>query len=82
MKETHFERYSAAYMFGTIAFLLVLGFILAYKQQEREEAIIQTDYQIFVENNGTVVYDGDKFVGFLPYTGKSSLDSLIDIDNK
>jgi hypothetical protein len=39
------------------------------------------DYQIEVTNDSTIIYDGNRKVGSLPYEG-SKLDSIIDKDNQ
>lgn len=40
------------------------------------------DYQIETVNAGTYIYEGNRLVGFIPYTGTTALDSLIDKDNQ
>jgi len=40
------------------------------------------DYQLETFNNCTVVYDGQRKVGVIPYNKNSQLDSLINEDNQ
>lgn len=40
------------------------------------------DYQIKVEDNGCTFWDGDRFVGYIPYNGTCRLDRLITEDNR
>lgn len=40
------------------------------------------DYQIEVTQDGSFFYDGSRFVGFIPYSGTSSIDSLVNQDNQ
>ena len=40
------------------------------------------DYQIEITQDGTFFYDDSRFVGFIPYSGKSEIDSLLNQDNQ
>lgn len=40
------------------------------------------EYQFEVNEENYKVYDGERLVGTIEYTGKSGLDSLIDKDNE
>lgn len=40
------------------------------------------EYQITLEEDGAAVYDGQRYVGYLPYDSTSAFDKLMNKDNE
>ena len=40
------------------------------------------EYQITLEDSGTYVYDGNRYVGFIPFDSTSAMDKLFIKDNE
>lgn len=65
-------------------FMLALSLLLLlclFKEVEKGQTK-QTDYQINVYNDSTVIMDGRRVVGIIKYDSTSQFDKIINTDNQ
>lgn len=77
-------RSNSVYLYFILFVLFWLVFFNGKSAQrlQKRDVIITREYQFDVDMEGYYIYDGENYLGFVPYGTSPVLDSLINSDNQ